>query len=142
MDDEYKAWRDQVTRRAETMEAASIESANQVLKALFLLNGGACVAVLGFLASTFNADADTDRARLIADMLASLRWFSMGAGCAVLASGLAYLTNSAYARGLIDVNDRKAWWWGMALNKVAVMVSIASFVLFCVGLLSIRQFYA
>ncbi|MGT2468948.1 hypothetical protein ACVOMV_36425 [Mesorhizobium atlanticum] len=35
------------------MEAASIRSGNQALKALLLLNGGACIALLGFLAGTF-----------------------------------------------------------------------------------------
>lgn len=141
MDDEYRAWKEQVTRRAEAMEGAAIESANQALKALFLLNGGASVAVLGFLASTFSSETNTDTGRLIADLVYALRWFSSGAGAAVLASCLAYLTNSFYSRGLIDVNDTKSWWWGLMLNRAAILISVVSFVLFWVGILSIRQVY-
>lgn len=109
MKSDYDRWREQVSRRAEALEAASVESANQALKALLLLNGGACIAVLGFLASVFpaatlsGADGDfvsaflanfrqgqsapqIDAQILVADFLRALVWFSLGAGAAVVAS--------------------------------------------------------
>lgn len=68
-------------RRAEAMEAAAVESANQALKALLILNGGACVALLGFLAATFGKPdlADQNLA-----LLSALRLFGWGAAMAVL----------------------------------------------------------
>lgn len=100
-------------RRAEAMEAAAVESANQALKALLILNGGACVALLGFLAATFGKPdlADQNLA-----LLSALRLFGWGAAMAVFASAIAYLCNSCYARGLMAYN--KGWKWPY-LSKTA-----------------------
>lgn len=131
-------------RRAEAMEAAAIGSGNQALKGLLLLNGGACIALLGFLAGTF------EKANLTAQniaLLAALRFFGWGAAAAVLASVTAYLCNSAYARGLMS--QKKAWEWpyvtdtassrrhwtaGMALNWIAVLEGAVSLGAFMFGL--------
>lgn len=140
-DENSAAWRAQISRRAEMMEAAANESANVALKALFLLNGGACVAVLGFLASTFNVETNSDHATLVTDFIKALKWFAFGSGAAVFASCLAYLANSGYAKGLIDIEDRISWRWGVVLNWAAIIIGLASFVLFSVGVLSIRHVY-
>lgn len=140
--DAYKQWRAQLTRRAETLEGAAIESGNQALKALLLLNGGACVAILGFLASTLtNANSQGDGAKLTYAFVHSLSWFGSGAGFAVGASCLAYLCNSAYANGLADVESRWKWRLGQIFNWLAVLSGLLSLSGFWFGLRSIYRVY-
>ncbi len=138
-------------RRAEAMEAAAIESANQVLKALLLLNGGACVALLGFLAATFGKPdlADQNLA-----LLSALKLFGWGAAAAVFASAIAYLCNSCYARGLVAYD--KTWEWpylnkstgstrnwttALILNWIGVIAGATSLGLFMCGLYGLNGVY-
>ena len=142
-------------RRAEALEIASVESANLALKSLLLLNGGACIALLGFLASIFSANVQQqESARELAPFLAALSKFASGAGLAVFASSLAYLTNSAYARSLmtydkkwewpyVEANEKskRDWRIGTYLNNVAIVVSIASLGMFVWGCIAIGFAY-
>ncbi|RUW55824.1 hypothetical protein [Mesorhizobium sp. M8A.F.Ca.ET.021.01.1.1] len=116
--------------RTANMEKAAIECGNLALKALLLVNGGACVALLGFLSSTFNAATDptvpqtilarlagivldngvaAERARLIMDVTGALSWFAWGTAAAVSGSALAYLTNSVYSRALTFQQTKYDW---------------------------------
>jgi hypothetical protein len=136
---EFERFSAQIERRAEALENASIESGNQALKALLLLNGGACIAILGFLSSTYTApDLDTDRARLLEELIRSLGSFAWGAGSAVLASTVAYLTNSYYARALMS-SKRSQWRIAWAFNLVAVLAGTASLAWFACGVWTIQS---
>lgn len=117
--------------RANWMENAAVEAGNNALKALLLLNGGACIALLGFLSSTFSdmVDSNTalqssvttawnlllgfenssEREKLVTDIVAALSYFAWGAGFSVFGASVAYLTNSCYARGLYAM--KRQWEW-------------------------------
>ena len=69
--------------------AAAVELAGMTLKALLLLNGGAAVAMLGFVAS-LASNLLGEQVSLFRVVL-SLQYFSLGAAAAVFASGLSYL---------------------------------------------------
>lgn len=69
--------------------AAAISVSGAALKALLLLNGGAAIAMLGFVATM----ATGDRANLLdlSEVVSVLQVFALGAGLAVLATGFAYV---------------------------------------------------
>jgi hypothetical protein len=123
---------DTTKQRHARLEQASIDSAHEGLKALLLINGGACVAVLGFLATTLK-DAKTGGFEpLIVGMLSSLLWFSAGAGLAVLTALFSYFTNQAYATSLID--PKVKWRRGEVLNWMAVSAAVLSLCAFAYGI--------
>ena len=68
---------------------AAIELSAITLKALLLLNGGAAVAMLGFVASVSSSLVANQVS--LAGVVRSLQMFSCGAALAVLATGLAYV---------------------------------------------------
>lgn len=73
-----------VQKRAEKLEDASIKAAEEGLKALLLLNGGASVALLAFLADAVGSgDPSPVYARLLTGMFNSLVYFAAGAGFSV-----------------------------------------------------------
>lgn len=111
------------------------------MKALLLINGGASVAILGFLASTISDSTTPHKARLTYAFVHSLAWFGGGAGLAVGASCLAYLCNSFYARGLIDLSSKWDWRMGRYTNWAAIGFGLASLAAFWAGLWSIYQTY-
>ncbi|MDO8288768.1 MAG: hypothetical protein Q7T44_06070 [Parvibaculum sp.] len=142
-------------RRAESMEKASIESANLALKSLLLLNGGACIALLGFLASVFSSDAQyADKVSALQPFISALIKFTWGAAFAVLATAVAYFVNSYYARGLmaydksfewpyVKSNDQadREWRIGSRLNLAAVLVAAVSMGMFVWGIISVSLAY-
>lgn len=69
--------------------AAAISLSGAALKALLLLNGGAAIAMLGFVATM----ATGERASLLdlSEVVSVLQIFALGAGMAVLATGFAYV---------------------------------------------------
>lgn len=68
---------------------AAVEISITTLKSLILINGGAAVAMLGFVASISTGDRGTGLD--MAAVVYVLQLFSLGAGMAVLSSGLAYV---------------------------------------------------
>jgi hypothetical protein len=141
----YERWAAQIDRRAEYMETAAIDCANQALKALFLLNGGGCLALLTFLGATFAApDLTPDKAGVLAAIIHSLTKFGLGAGLAVAASCLAYLTNSAYSGALLAAEKepmlgQRQWRRGKALRWGTMIVATVSLVFFFAGIWSIYR---
>lgn len=123
------------------MESASIESANIALKGLLLINGGACVAILGFLASTMSDPTNLDKAKLTYAFIHSLLYFGSGTGLAVGASCIAYFCNSAYANALLEETYSWKWRIGQILNWLGVFSGGSAFVAFWWGLLSIYRVY-
>jgi hypothetical protein len=118
--------------RLARLEQASIDSAHEGLKALLLLNGGACVAVLGFLATTLKDAKAGGFEGLVSGMMASLVWFSVGAGLAVLTALFSYLTNQAYVASMLD--PRVSWWRGLILNWLAMACPVFSLASFAYGI--------
>ncbi|MBD8555431.1 hypothetical protein IFT84_13045 [Rhizobium sp. CFBP 8762] len=115
--------------RRRTLEAAAIESADQGLKGLLLLNGGACVALLAFVGSTATSSSlRPEFVPLINVATHSLIWFASGAGLAVLACIPAYKANQSYANHLHNPTKIK---WSTGDRYASVALGIAIFSLFC-----------
>jgi hypothetical protein len=66
---------------------AAIDSATETLKAIVLINGGSCVAILTFIGTL--ATKDTVPIGLATPLI----WFAIGLGMAVIASAFGYFTN-------------------------------------------------
>jgi hypothetical protein len=74
----------------------AIETSNAVIKSGLLINGGAAVALLGFLASIAKDSADAQA--ILPQAAGALMFFAWGVVFSVLASCLAYLTHWATMR--------------------------------------------
>jgi glutathione S-transferase len=119
--------------RISRLEEASLEAANNGLKALLLLNGGASVAILAFLAQVFGTEGGApESAMLIREMLRSLGFFAAGAGAAVFATFFAYYANQQYVAALLDP-EKVSWNRGAVLNILGGVVALLSLGLFGVG---------
>lgn len=118
--------------RAVALENAAIETANQGIKALLLLNGGASIAILGFLANVIGKDLDIRSKHFLEAATNSLVFFSTGAGIAVFLTLLAYLANSAYA-GHLQTGSMSVWRFGRIVNWLAIVLSLASLGMFAFG---------
>ena len=132
---------------------ASLDSARDAMKAMFLLNGGASIALLGFLASTFAEDFTVDETNLYASIMRSLTYFASGAFLAVFTMALAYLINSLYSGSHAGMERKWSWpylsettdsssryWWAIRLNWFAVATGAASLGAFALGLWKLGQF--
>lgn len=126
---------------------ASLNSGREALKAALLLNGGACIALLGFLASIASREASRTSLMLIAPAKVGLGWFAAGAFFAALGAGLAYICNSLYAGATADLDKKfqhpylfenassiRKQWWAVLINWLTVGSVSASYVCFLVGL--------
>lgn len=85
--------------------AAAVEFSTHTLKSLLLLNGGATVAMLGFVATI--SGGKNSSSIDISEAVASLQIFCSGAGLAVLAIGLAYLV--MYFQGAQVQAHSRSW---------------------------------
>ena len=74
------------------MFKAVIESGKTALTTVMLVNGGAAVALLAFIA---NMAAKVDSPIKLYAIAGALMWFVMGVLLAALATGTTYLTQSA-----------------------------------------------
>lgn len=127
-------------KRAADLEAASIQASDDAIKALLLLNGGACIALLGFIANVFNAQGLSQaRAAFLNSAVHSLAFFALGAGMAVLTTFAAYLTNQKYSSGIRHAKPYQNGFWiaGQALNYIAILFAILSLGLFAWGVITI-----
>lgn len=123
--------------RFRALETAAIEGAAQGLKALLLLNGGACVALLAFVGgAATSSNVRPEFVPLISATTGSLIWFATGAGVSVLACLFAYWTNQAYANHVIDPK-KTPWSTGTKLNAAAATLSIFSLGCFGKGVMDI-----
>ena len=143
---------DRQDERKENQLAAAIESGHNAIKASLLLNGAACIALLGFLANTLGLAKDGgDAARLLALMLDSLSYFAAGAMLAAVTAGLGYLTNfcAATSAGAFSKHfntpfiraTKSSSNWGRAystLTVITIVVAIASYIAFAMGVAKIR----
>ncbi|NSZ57788.1 hypothetical protein FY145_07055 [Agrobacterium tumefaciens] len=121
-------------QRFQALEAAATEGAAQGLKSLFLLNGGACVALLTFVGSASTSqNLKPEFVPLVESATKSLICFAVGAGLTVLAMTCAYLTNQAYSSALIDPS-KTDWSEGTRANLGTVVIALAALVSFFVGI--------
>lgn len=123
---------------------AAIEYAGAALRSLTLINGGAVVAILGFLAAISSGGMWSDLQ--IGKVISALTSFAYGSACAVATLGLSYCVsylNAGYEASrvrtwqhpyLADGKNSKAYdKAGIFLHIIAVLVAVASLVLFLRG---------
>ncbi len=123
---------------------AAVNLSVATLKGLLLINGGAAVAMLGFVASTVNKDT-TIKVDILA-VLGTLQWFSWGVASCVLATGLAYVVmylQAAYVQSFelsptppyvaSGAATKRYFQLATAFHILAVIVSVGSLVCFLIG---------
>ncbi|MEM5471365.1 hypothetical protein WNZ14_06470 [Hoeflea sp. AS60] len=126
--------------RVSRLESASVDAASQGIKALLILNGGASVALLGFIANVFSLDMDPERTRLFDAAVSSLVFFAVGAGISVVIHLVSYLANRSYVGALYQKNEdaydsdwKRAGRW----NSVAIILALISLASFGAGVYAI-----
>lgn len=99
---------------------ATFESGQSGIKAAFLLNGGAALAILAFV-----GQLATSKAVFAPHQWAwALSWFTIGVGVAALISGLTYFTLWSYAK------DHRRWVYSLqVMNCVLFVLSFTCFFL-------------
>ncbi len=118
--------------RAKELETASVEAAQAGIKALLLLNGGACIAVLAFMSNVMSKDLRWPDRQIVEAAVRSLTYFASGAGMAVFITLLAYLSNQRYATGARD-GSQKHWEWGKRFGLAAIIAALVCLGLFGYG---------
>ncbi|MDJ1465668.1 hypothetical protein NDI72_19115 (plasmid) [Nitratireductor sp. GZWM139] len=153
MSDEHK-WAERAFDRQDELQTeimkASIADSKEAIRAALILNGAACIAILGFLASVIGGDSSNVSHPMTVAAKIGLRWFAVGALLAALTSGLAYLCNSLYAGAAADMSrhfehphirstpsSKRKVLWALIINWIAVATITLSYFLFGVGLFKI-----
>lgn len=136
---------------AQQANRSAVENANLAIRLAVLINGGAAVAVLGFI----GALASQGRLKLGADLVSvssSLTWFAIGVALATLAMGFSYFTN--YGLAAHASNQKKNWerplyeetpaskrWKCFAIffQLLAIVAAFGSVGLFVAGMLAVKN---
>lgn len=130
-----------------------VSSGTFVMRSSLILNGGACLALLAFLANTWNAQNGASTSGPLQQIiLQNIAIFAWGALLAVAGSGTAYLVNlfrleqgraQTFHLDHPYVRDTTASSrWGMAGNIfqwISILVVAASPMFFLVGLIRLTQ---
>ncbi|WP_421697535.1 hypothetical protein [Ancylobacter sp.] len=138
--------------RKENQLLAATESANIALKGLLLLNGGAAIALLAFLANVVKEEATSAAAqKLVFSIHAAMGSLAYGAAAAVGAAMFGYLTNRAYAecigtkhesleRPYLRETCASKLWGAVAgtLNVLGVLSAAASLYFFVIGVSGVQ----
>lgn len=102
---------------------AAVTSGQSAIRSLFILNGGACIAMLAFI-----GHLATDNSR---DLVGPFAWtllaFAAGVFAAAVTSGLTYLTQVLFA----DDDTEK---FGFGLQFASVAVGLSSLLCFAIGM--------
>jgi hypothetical protein len=141
--DAEKEFRNEATR-------AAIEASAQALRAFFIINGGAAVAMLAYLSRIGPIDEKADETLKL--LAASLSWFGWGVAAAALGSGLAYLTNYCvasasaqrdlhYTHPHVRENMKSRTWFVFStiFQVLAVLAAFGSLVLFLCGVYAVKS---
>ena len=109
-----------------------IVAGQSAIKSAFLLNGGAAVAILAFIAHLIQVDKSA-----VEDFSCCLLLFSFGTLTAAATAGFTYLTQWFYAGG-------KTWAYtaGVCLNILCILLGFSSYGLFAWGLFAARSSFA
>ncbi len=148
-----RAW-ERHERTHQQLLTAALDSAREALRALFLVNGGASVALLAFLAVATGMEDATRQAVFAALATRALHWFAFGTLAAVIASGLAYLTSAAAASAISarlasqdppyfeeTPQSQRTRAVAIGLNIGAVIAGVASLGFFLAGILSVGPMF-
>jgi hypothetical protein len=121
--------------RGDKLEEASVNAATEGLKALLLLNGFACVAILGFLASTMGKNnLYWEEQLFVRAAMKSLVAFSISAGFAVGVSVCAHQCNQRYAEHLRwPVEYPRSWTFGARWERAGMVLVALSLIGYLVG---------
>ncbi len=111
------------TRHEIELFKSVIEAGREALNALILINGGAVVALLGFLGATISKGLP---AELGLHLTPSILSFGAGVLAGSISLGVRYLTQFCYAYKKIKT--------GHALNLVSNLMAIGGYVLFAYGI--------
>ena len=125
-------------KRADDLERASIDASTQGLKALLLLNGGACIALLAFISSTIGTRVIGREAAFILSARQALVYFAIGAGLSVVTCIFAYLANQAYSSHLRNAAEYpRHWTYGHLWTRAGLVTTVGSLALFFFGVYTI-----
>ncbi|WP_424944300.1 hypothetical protein [Aliiroseovarius crassostreae] len=129
---------------------SAIELTSSATKAFLLINGGAAVAMLGFVASV--ADGSGAVKLEMPDIVDALMWFGWGVLVAAVCSGLAYCvmflqgavsSEVTFTWEFLYIEERQASKWLLRVTHLAhvaaVLAGILSLVFFSLGLLSVAE---
>lgn len=141
---------DRNDRSRESANEAARVAANGTTRALLLINGGASVAMLGFMASTTSGDG-----RLLdhlGTLLDSTELFAFGVATSCLTTFFAYIVNYCHGSAAsfvrytwtypyIEETDKSKKWLAIAnvFHVFALFSGIASLALFCLGVWRLSQ---
>jgi hypothetical protein len=132
---------------------AAVSLSISTVKGLLLINGGAAVAMLGFVATTSSHQAGV---RLdLGAMTGALMWFAWGVAASVLSSGLAYVVmylQAAYAQSFDLLTEYPYFTSGKgtkalgyttnSFHIVAVVVALAALLCFVLGTYEVSNLVA
>jgi hypothetical protein len=133
-----------------SINESAMSYAAATVKFLLLINGGAAIAMLGFIGALL----DKDKAPIgqVSDIAEGLVWFAAGVVAAALTSGFSYITNYCYA-GRLSVTSRlyerpylqntpASLRWGqigVGFHIASVTLAIVSLGLFGYGIWEVRN---
>jgi hypothetical protein len=142
---------DRIVNFATDANKAALDSGHLALRTAVLVNGGAAVAVLAFIGGLVGQGRVALGPQLNA-LTFALVWFAVGVASATLALGFVYFTSISTVREANTLEKRwehpyvvatevsKRWRQaGNASRAAAVILGLASGVLFIVGILAIRS---
>ena len=137
----------------DSCNSAAIEFTGIAIKAFLLINGGAAVAMMGFVATVVSKPGS-----LVLEMpmiVAALTWFGWGVGAAALCAGLAYCVmylQAAYAGSATCIWEfpyvafgrasKRLFWAVNVVQIIAILAGAASLILFGLGVSSVAKVMA
>ena len=131
--------------------ADAITSANHVIRALLLINGGAAIALLAFIGQLVSRETSQSVLKL-SEVTAPLTWFAWGVSAAVCSVAFAYLTNfstasssvsksRSYVHPYVEDNPTSKRWtmatWFFQFHAMAAAAISLGF--FIYGMLEVRE---
>lgn len=127
---------------------ATIASGQAAVKNLFLMHGGALVAMLAFTSGILNNSASVVQVDSLVDPMMR---FAIGLACAAAASAGTYLTNYCYVAGaqlktliwqhpyIEEASASKVWEGvGVAFHVLTVLLALGSLLLFISGFWGVK----
>lgn len=122
------------------MNDKTVEAGALFLRTAILVNGGACIAVLGFVASIVKED--TDYIGLVSGVADALMYFAWGVLAGLAAIGLTYVTNYATTIALENEDTkwaRSATWFKRTIHLITLCASLLSMGLFALGAMAVKE---
>lgn len=128
---------------------AASSSGHVAVKNLFLMHGGALIAMLTFTSGILNNSTSSVRADSLVD---PMMLFAIGLACAAAASAGTYLTNYCYVAGAqnqtlvfqkpyVEKNRASKLWegFGVAFHIATVLLALGSLILFVCGFWGVKD---